>query len=140
MKGLINIKNNGNKCFIWCHIRHLNLLKIYPERMTNVNKNTVNGLDYKGIEFPASKKHSRIEQKNNICTEVFCYENALTYPVHVSNKKFKNCFDLLVITNKNKPHYVYIKDFNSLMCNKTKYKIKKHFCKYCLQCFSSQKF
>ena len=23
MKGLINIKNNDNKCFLWCHIRHL---------------------------------------------------------------------------------------------------------------------
>ena len=23
-KGLINIKNNNNKCFLWCHIRHLN--------------------------------------------------------------------------------------------------------------------
>ena len=26
MKDLINIKNNDNKCFLWCHIRHLNLL------------------------------------------------------------------------------------------------------------------
>ena len=24
MKGLINIKNNDNKCFLWCHARHLN--------------------------------------------------------------------------------------------------------------------
>ena len=32
MKGLINIKNNDNKCFLWCHIRHLNPLKIHPER------------------------------------------------------------------------------------------------------------
>ena len=21
-QGLINIKNNENKCFLWCHIRH----------------------------------------------------------------------------------------------------------------------
>ena len=35
MKGLINIKNNDNKCFLWCHIRHLNSLKIHPERITN---------------------------------------------------------------------------------------------------------
>ena len=26
-KGLINIKNNDNKCFLWCHVRHLNLIK-----------------------------------------------------------------------------------------------------------------
>ena len=31
-KGLINIKNNDNKCLFWCHIRHLNLIKKHPER------------------------------------------------------------------------------------------------------------
>ena len=44
MKGLINIKNNDNKCFLWCHIRHLNPLKIHPERKTN-------DFDYKRIEL-----------------------------------------------------------------------------------------
>ena len=38
MKGLINIKNNDNKCFLWCHIRHLNLIKRHPERITKVDK------------------------------------------------------------------------------------------------------
>ena len=38
MKGLINIKSNDNKCFLWCHIRHLNPLKIHPERITKVDK------------------------------------------------------------------------------------------------------
>ena len=28
VKGRLNIKNNDNKCFLWCHIRHLNPLKI----------------------------------------------------------------------------------------------------------------
>ena len=23
-KGLINIKNNNQKCFLWCHVRHTN--------------------------------------------------------------------------------------------------------------------
>ena len=47
--------------------------------------------------------------------------------------------DLLVIINKNKLHYVYIKDFNRFICNKTKCKSKKHFCRYCLQGFSSER-
>ena len=47
--------------------------------------------------------------------------------------------DLLLITDKNKSHYVYIKDFNRFMCNKRKCRTKKHFCRYCLQCFSSGK-
>ena len=24
MNRLINIQNNDNKCFLWCHVRHLN--------------------------------------------------------------------------------------------------------------------
>ena len=38
-KGQINIKNKGNKCFLWCHIRHLNLVKRHPERVTKEDKN-----------------------------------------------------------------------------------------------------
>ena len=37
-KGLINIKNNDNKCFLWCHIRYLNPLKIHPGRMKKADK------------------------------------------------------------------------------------------------------
>ena len=36
MKGLINIKNNDNKCFLWCHVRHPNPLNIHPERITKI--------------------------------------------------------------------------------------------------------
>ena len=56
MKSLINIKNNNNKHFLWCHIRHFNKLKTHPERITKVDKNMINDLDYEGIEFPVSKK------------------------------------------------------------------------------------
>ena len=42
----------------------------------------INDLDYEGIKFPISKKNfSKIEKKNNIYINVFCYENDLTYPV-----------------------------------------------------------
>ena len=46
--------------------------------------------------------------------------------------------DLLLLINKNKSHYVYIKDFDRFMFHKTKNKNKKWFCKSCLQCFSSK--
>ena len=46
--------------------------------------------------------------------------------------------DLLLISNEFKSHYVYIKDFDRFMFNKTKNRNKKHFCKCCLQCFSSK--
>ena len=69
----------------------------------------------------SSKDFSKIEKKKNICMNVFCYENKLTYPVYVSDQEFKNCMDFLLISNENKSHYVYIKDFNRFICNKTKY-------------------
>ena len=53
-KSLINIRNNDNKCVLWCHIRHLNLLKIDPERITKADKKMVNDLDYEDIKFPVS--------------------------------------------------------------------------------------
>ena len=31
-----------------------------------------------------------------------------------------------------------MKDFNSMMYNKTKHKERKRFCMHCLQCFSSE--
>ena len=41
VKGLINIKNNDNKFFLWCHIRHLNLVKTHPERITKKIKTSL---------------------------------------------------------------------------------------------------
>ena len=140
MKSLINIKNNDNKCFLWCHIRHLNTLKIHPERITRADKNMVNDLDYESITFPVSKRdYCKTAQKNNICINVFSDENNLTYSVDASDQKINNCMDLLLIANENKSHYIYIKDFNRFMCNKTENKNKKHFCQCCVQFFSSEK-
>ena len=120
MKRLINIKNNDSKCFLWRHIRHLKLVKRHHKRITKKDKNMINDLNYEGIKFPVSKKdYCRIERQNNICINVFCNENGLNYPVYVSDQKFHNSMDLLLITNENKSHYVYIKDFSRFMCNKT---------------------
>ena len=32
-KELINIKNKNEKCFLWSHVRHINFLNKYPERI-----------------------------------------------------------------------------------------------------------
>ena len=100
----------------------------------------IDDLNYEGIAFPVSKgDYCKIERQKNICINVFCYENGLTYLVYLSDQKFHNSMDLVLITDENKSHYVYIRDFNRFMCNKTKNKNKKYFCKCCLQCFSSEK-
>ena len=55
-KGLINIKNNNQKCFLWCHVRHINPVKIHPERIRQTDKGLVNDLDYGRVEFLVQEK------------------------------------------------------------------------------------
>ena len=64
----------------------------------------------------------------------FCYENKLIFPIYISNQKFENLMDLLLIINVDKSHFVYIKDFDRFMLQR----IKTKNCKKCLQCFSSK--
>ena len=138
-KGLINIKNKDQKCFLWCHVRHINPSKEHPERIKKTDKKTAEKLDYDGIEFPVQeKKFSKIEVKNNISINVFCYENELLFPIYVTDQKFEDSRDLLLLIDDAKSHYAYIKDFGRFMFHKTKNKYKKYFCKSCLQCFSSK--
>ena len=96
IKGLINIKSNENKCFLWCHVWHLNLLKTHRERITKADKEMVSDFDYESIKFPVSKKDfNKIQKKSNIYINVFCYESGLVYPIHISDEKFKDCMDIM---------------------------------------------
>ena len=80
---------------------------------------------------------ARLKQKQHLNYGV-CYENKLTFPIYVSDRKFENLIDFLLVTDKNKSHYVDIKYFDRFMFHKTKNKKQKYFCKSCLQCFSSK--
>ena len=73
-KGLINIKNNDQKCFFWCHVRHINLLKEHPEWITKEDKKLVKDLDYDKIDFPVQENDfGKTEKKKKIiCSNVFC--------------------------------------------------------------------
>ena len=138
-KGLINMKNNDNECFRWCHIRYLNPQDKYPQRIKKIDKEYINQLDYSGIEFPVTiKQYNKIEKQNEININVFGYENKQPYPIYISKEKYEKHLELLLITEDDNKHYVLIKDFNRFMFNQTKHEHRKHFCMYCLQCFSSE--
>ena len=41
-------------------------------------KKMVNNLDYESFKFPVSKKgFTKLNKKNSICVNIFCYENEL---------------------------------------------------------------
>ena len=139
-KGLINIKNKDDECFRWCHIRHLNPQTEHPERIKKEDKKMINELNYDGINFPSSQKHyNKVEKQNSIRINVFGYENGQPFPIHISKERFEDQMNLLLITKDEMKHYVLIKDFKTFMYNQSKHKERKHFCMYCLQCFSSER-
>ena len=65
-EGLINIKSNDNKCFLWCHVRHINLINKNSEKINKKDKILANSLNC-----------DNIEKQNNICINVFCYDNKI---------------------------------------------------------------
>ena len=137
-KGLINLQNKDNECFRWCHIRYLNPQNDHPERIKKIDRKMVQELNYQGVEFPVATEHyGKIEEHNSININVFGYGNEQFYPLYVSKQKNEKVLNLFLVTQGEKQHYVLIKDFNKMMYNKTKHKERKHFCMYCLQCFST---
>ena len=73
MKGLINIQNNDNKCFLWCDARHLNLDCVKQNRITSKDREVAKKLNYSGVDFPVSKKdYDKIEILNKIWVNLFC--------------------------------------------------------------------
>ena len=125
--------------FLWRHVRHINLVEEHPGKILKNDRRIASNLNYEGIEFPVQEKDfKKIEVQNNICINVFGYENELVYPIFISKRTFKDSIDLLLLIKNNKSYYVYLKDFNTFMFHKTKNKNKIWFCKSCLQCFSSK--
>ena len=87
-KGLINMKNEDNECFRWCHIRHLNPQDKYPQRIKKCDKKYVKNLDYSEIEFPVTvKQFNKIKKQNNVSINVFEYEERQPYPTYITKRK-----------------------------------------------------
>ena len=55
-KGLLNIKTKEKKCFLWCHVRHINPSKEHPGEIKKVDKRLASSLKYHEIEFPVKEK------------------------------------------------------------------------------------
>ena len=86
-------------------------------------------------------KNTTIKSKNRTASESMCLVMKMDNhsPFTSPKETFKDQMNLLLITKDEKKHYVLIKDFNVFMYNQSKHKERKHFCMYCLQCFSSER-
>ena len=88
--------------------------------------------------FPLDiNNYEKIEDRFQMQVNVFGYENKV-YPLYISKKSYNQTLNLLLITEKDKSHYVFIKDFNRLIFSRTKDKDEKHHCMSCLQSFTTE--
>ena len=138
MNGLINLKNKDHKCFMWCHVRLINPTNSHPERISKQDKNIAANLNYSDIVFALDiNDYKKIEDRFQMQVNLFGYENKV-YPLYISKKPDDQTLNLLLITEKGKSHYVFIKDFNRLIFSRTKHKDEKHHCMSCLQSFTTK--
>jgi hypothetical protein len=133
--GLINIKNDDNMCFVWCHVRHLRPKDRRATTITVKDRESELGLDYKDIEFPVKISDiDKIERRNKINISVLGYKGRKQfYPIRISKGEYDDHMELLLLGDENgKLHDVLIKDVNRLLCSVRKSKSRMHFC---LNCF-----
>ena len=58
--------------FLWCHVRHINPVKVHPERITQNDKKLGNGCDYDGIESSVrGKDYSTIKKRTTLALMCF---------------------------------------------------------------------
>ena len=97
-------------------------------------------MDYRDINVPAKAcDYEIVEERFVINVNVFEYENKI-FPLYLSKKLNEQVLNVLLISNEEKSHYVFIKDFNRLMYSEVKTKTQhiKHFCMSCLQTFTTK--
>ena len=71
--------------------------------------------------------YEKIKDRFQMQVNVFGYGNKV-YTLYISKNSYDQALNLLLIIEKDKSHYVFVKDFNRLMFSTTTYKDKKHYC------------
>ena len=140
-KATINIKNEDDKCFIYCLGRALDPCpeKAHLENVSKHLKTVCESLGLNDIKTPVNVQDlPKIETQFNISINLFSHMNSDIYPIRVTQSVAEKHVDLLITSNSETNHYVWIKNFNKLCFKVTKYEGKKYFCKYCIQYFTSE--
>ena len=134
---IINMKNEDNKCFLWCVLRALNPSKNNPQRLDKELKGKENTMNMEGIEYPVSLKDLNKFEKQNptISITVLGYEGKSVYPLRNSD-----CMDrdhniiLMLIEEGGVKHYCLVKSISRLLASQAPKNNGKHY--FCLRCLN----
>ena len=144
---IINMKNEDNKCFLWCVLRALNPSKDkHPSRIDKDLKSKEQTLNMEGIAYPVDFKGiNRFEKQNpNISISVLGYsKDERIYPLRISKytkvkkeDERKHNITLLLIKNGDNSHYCLINNLSRLLTSQVNnHKSKLYYCLNCLNGF-----
>ena len=141
---IINMKNEDNKCFLWCVLRALNPKDKNAERIDKDLKSKENTLNMEGIAYPVdSKGINRFEKQNpDISISVLGYsKDERIYPLQISKftkvkkeDERKHNIVLLLIKNGDNSHYCLIKNLSALLTSQVNNRKSKFY--FCLNCLN----
>ena len=129
---IINVQNKDNRCLEYAILsaQHHSEIKEKYERPSKY-KAHLGKLNFTGIEFPVSLKDIDKFEKNNpeIKVNVFGYERSV-HILRLNKTDPQNAIDLSFITNEEKQHYCWIKNFSRLLSAQvSKHNGAAYFCK-----------
>ena len=142
-KAIINMKNEDNRCFIWCVLRALYPVQKNKDRLDKTLKSKIETLNTTGIRYPVSlpdlKKFECLN--SNISITVFGYnEKDKVFPLRISehsNRFYK--IKLLLVEIGGISHYRLIENLSRLVSSQiSKHNEKSFLCERCLNPFPNK--
>ena len=142
-KGVVNIQNKDEKCFLWSVLAHLFPKEKNPQRVSKYKPHQ-NVLNMDGITYPVTINDVvKFEKLNStLSVNVFGVEEDMRYyyPLYISKRQSpeREHINLLLIEKDGKSHYCLIKDLSKMLYNENKHKGRTHFCSNCLHGFTTK--
>ena len=141
-QAIINVKNTDDRCFMYAILSALHPVNNNSDRPKQYETHE-KLYNWTGIIYPTTINNIKSFEKNNpsISINVYNYDKKQKsiIPLKLNTEMKENHINLLLITEKDKQHYVYIKNFSALI-NKdhSKHKGKLYPCFLCQHMCSSK--
>ena len=136
-KGLINDQNTNDKeCFIWCLVGYLHPADRSQASITKADKDFWKRLDFKHKKFPVKARDiHKTKKKKRI-------PSALVLLVMKMRKNIQSMYQKNAVKRNLLIYYWYEEKTKDIMFSSKTYHTlnrgRKHFCRYCLQAFSTE--
>lgn len=139
-QSLLNIKNEDNRCFLYCILAKLYPNVSAPDRASSYLP-CEKEINVSGLTFPMTLTQiDRFERLNkNISVNMFGFEASHIIPLKITkNTNRRKHVNLLLFSHNNVSHYCLIRNFDRFLKRTKKAKKAHFFCYYCLTGFTKR--